>query len=333
MRRKLALSILIFMAVPACAQTGDLPAAPTPTTPSTAPSPTATLSPSPTATASVEPTATPRGGSGKIAFVSDRDGSNQIYLMNADGSGVRQLTYGPGENAKPAWSPDGLRIAFTSDRDGNREIYIMQSDGSGQLNFTNYFGDDHSPAWSPDGSAIAFVNNFEGAEEVVVLELDGTLRKRIRSGLPYPQRALCCVGWFSEDLVSFTSIDEGVGTIVSASLSTGESFIHRDIDQFGYSECCRMNSPLDDSFLMISLESGVEQIYWMNRPQADRLQLTLHSEGSHGPDWSPDGRWILYYADEKGAFEVFVMRTDEPEPVNLTNNPANDLEPAWRPLP
>jgi Tol biopolymer transport system component len=270
---------------------------------------------------------------GELAFVSDRDGSYQIYLMNADGTQLQRLTEGPGENAKPAWSPDGSQIVFTSDRDGNREIYIMNSDGSGQRNFTNYPGDDHSPAWSPDGSSIAFVNNFEGADEVVVLELDGTLRKRIHSGLPYPQRALCCVEWFTEDLVSFTSIDEGVGTIVSASLSTGETFIHRDTDQLGYSECCRTDSPLDDSFLRISLETGVEQIYWMNSQKADVLQLTYHSEGSHGPSWSPDGGWILYYAEVDGAYEIYVMRTDELKPLNLTKNPANDFEPAWRPLP
>ena len=329
MNRKLAPSLVICVALLACAQTDDLLAVqPTPTLPPTAthtPAPTDTPSPTPV------PSPTPLDSAGEIGFVSDRDGSLQIYLMSADGSGVRRLTKGPGENAQPAWSPDGSTIAFTSDRDGNREIYIMRSDGSGQLNVTNYTGDDHSPAWSPDGSAMAFVNNFEGAEEVVVLNSDGTLRKRISSGLPYPQRALCCVVWFSEDLVSFTSIDEGVGTVASVSLSTGGHFIHRDIDQFGYSECCRVYSPLDDSFLMISLQTGVEQIYWDGSPQGGSVQLTDHSQGSHGPGWSPDGQWILYYAENGGASEVFVMRTDELKPVNLTNDPARDEQPAWRP--
>lgn len=329
MNRKLAPTLVIGVALLACAQSDDLLAVePTPTLP-----PTAAHTPAPTDTPSPTPVPSPTllEINGEIAFVSDRDGSYQIYLMNADGSQLRRLTNGPGENAKPAWSPDGSQIAFTSDRDGNREIYLMQSDGSGQLNFTNYLGDDHSPTWAPDGSAIAFVNNFEGAEEVVVLELDGKLRKRIPSGLPYPQRALCCVVWFSEDLISFTSMDEGVGTVVSVSLSTGANFIHRDTDQFGYSECCRVKSPLDDSFLMISLETGVEQIYWEGGLQGGSVQLTDHSQGSHGPSWSPDGGWIVYYADDGNGYDVFVMQADELKPVNLTNHPANDLEPAWRP--
>jgi len=313
----------------ACAQTDTrLLEEPTPTLP-----PTATHTPTPTATPSSTPVPSPTSLDieGEIAFVSDRDGGYQIYLMNADGTDVRQLTHGPGENAKPAWSPDGSQIAFTSDRDGNREIYIMQSDGSGQLNFTRYPGDDHSPAWYPDGSAIAFVNNFEGSDEAVVLNLDGTLRKRIHSGIPSPQRTLCCVVWFSEDLLSFTAIDEGVGTVMSVSLSTGANFIHRDIDQVGFSECCRVDSPGDDSFLMVSVKTGVEQIYWEGGPQGGSVQLTDHSQGSYSPSWSPDGGWVVYYADDGNGYDVFVMQADELEPVNLTNHPANDLEPAWRP--
>jgi len=72
------------------------------------------------------------GESRKIAFMSDRDGNNEIYVMNTDGSGQKNLTNYPAEDAEPAWSPDGTRIAFTSLRDGNFEIYVMNTDSSGQ---------------------------------------------------------------------------------------------------------------------------------------------------------------------------------------------------------
>jgi len=67
---------------------------------------------------------------GKIAFISDRDGKAQIYVMDADGSNVVNLTNDFFENWAPEWSPDGEKIAFQSDRDGNWEIYIMDVDGS-----------------------------------------------------------------------------------------------------------------------------------------------------------------------------------------------------------
>jgi Tol biopolymer transport system component len=107
----------------------------------------------------------PTPGGGRIAFVSDRDGNPEIYVINADpstgsghsGSGVTRLTNNPAEDRCPSWSPDGSRITFDSDRDGNREIYVMNADpsagsghsGSGQTNLTNSPAPDAWPSWGP----------------------------------------------------------------------------------------------------------------------------------------------------------------------------------------
>ena len=71
------------------------------------------------------------GGSedSKIAFHSDRDGADEIFVMNADGTGVTQLTDNDDGDWDPAWSPNGMKIAFESDRDGNNEIFVMNLDG------------------------------------------------------------------------------------------------------------------------------------------------------------------------------------------------------------
>ncbi len=67
----------------------------------------------------------------KIAFQSTRDGNDEIYIMNTDGSGQTNLTNNPAIDNLPTYSPDGIKIAFQSTRDGNDEIYIMNTDGSG----------------------------------------------------------------------------------------------------------------------------------------------------------------------------------------------------------
>ena len=72
----------------------------------------------------------------RIVFASDRDGGRlQIFVMNADGTGVTQLTSGF-TNDDPVWSPDGMRIAFQSTRDGHEEVYVMNADGTGLTRLT-----------------------------------------------------------------------------------------------------------------------------------------------------------------------------------------------------
>ena len=83
----------------------------------------------------------------KIAFVSNRDGNQEIYVMNSDGSGVVRLTNNSAEDGGPVWSPDDSRIAFNSYRDGNWEIYVINSDGTGQVNLTNNKADDGGPVY------------------------------------------------------------------------------------------------------------------------------------------------------------------------------------------
>ncbi|MGH2653622.1 MAG: TolB family protein [Actinomycetota bacterium] len=114
------------------------------------------------------------GANGKIAFTTDPGGDNEVYVMNADGSGKTNLTNNPGTDLQPAWSPDGTRIAFTTGRDGEREVYVMNADGSGQINLTSHPDPDEQPAWSPDGTRIAFRADRDGNDEVYAMNADGS---------------------------------------------------------------------------------------------------------------------------------------------------------------
>jgi len=71
-------------------------------------------------------------GGGVIAFVSDRSASQDIYVMNADGSDRRPLTTSPNQDGWPNWSPDGRQMAFQSDRSGAFNVYVMDTPGGSQ---------------------------------------------------------------------------------------------------------------------------------------------------------------------------------------------------------
>jgi Tol biopolymer transport system component len=109
----------------------------------------------------------------KIAFATERDGNNEIYIMDTDGSNQTNITRNPGNDWDPAWSPDGTMIAFSSDRDGNEEIYIMNADGSDQRRITRNSSRDWQPAWSPDGEKIAFVSDRDGDDEIYIMNANG----------------------------------------------------------------------------------------------------------------------------------------------------------------
>jgi Tol biopolymer transport system component len=125
-----------------------------------------------------KPAVSPDGS--RIAYVLSRN----IWLMNADGTGIRQLTTDSKFNDDPAWSPDGSRIAFSAGSPGafdDADIFVMNADGSGKINLTNTQSNlsESDPAWSPDGSRIAYTRSFcdpngGGAQCVFVMNADGT---------------------------------------------------------------------------------------------------------------------------------------------------------------
>src|SRR6266496_4045988 len=93
----------------------------------------------------------------KIAFISNRTGTYNVYVVNDDGGGLRDLTPGPSGDTSPSWSPDGTRVIFASDRGGAYDIFVMKANGKGILQLSDRGRGDAEPAFSSDGKRVAFV--------------------------------------------------------------------------------------------------------------------------------------------------------------------------------
>ncbi|MGC8555067.1 MAG: hypothetical protein ACP5NA_06235 [Candidatus Acidulodesulfobacterium sp.] len=111
--------------------------------------------------------------------------NTEIYTLNVNGSGLKQLTFTDGINTSPSFSPHGNKIAFVSDRGGSPQIYVMNANGSGVRRLTYDEGSyNTSPAWSPDGKKIAFSTFVNGALEICIMNADGSDERQI-TDTPY----------------------------------------------------------------------------------------------------------------------------------------------------
>ncbi len=263
----------------------------------------------------------------EVAFVSDRDGNPEIYVVSADGRNTRRLTEQPGIDGGPTWSPNGEQIAFYSDRDGNPEIYIMDANGGSVQRLTNDPAADTEPAWSPDGNQIVFVSNRDGNTELYVMNADGTNPQRLTDN-PADDTA---PAWSPNgtDIV-FTSRRNGPAEIFMVQPDgTGPQQLS---NLFGANGWYPAWAPDGRLLSFTSERDNAAEVYAMDYQGQNIQLLTDRSSRITSSDWSPDGNWIAYMAGYDGNADLFVMDSTGTDLFRLTENPAEDYDPDWRSL-
>jgi len=118
---------------------------------------------------------------GKMAVVLSKDGNPEIYLGNADGTGLRRLTHSGSIDVSPSLSPDGSKIAFVSDRHGSPQIFVMGAGGGGAKRITFKGSYNQTPSWCPrpGSNLIAFTGRSGGTYDVFTVDSSGGNIRRL----------------------------------------------------------------------------------------------------------------------------------------------------------
>jgi TolB protein len=114
----------------------------------------------------------------RIAFVSSRDGNDEVYVADARSGVVRRITRDGRPDRHPAWAPGGRRLVWQRGQPGSADLVVARADGRRRRPLVRGPGDDVDPAWAPDGSRIAFSSNRGGRRQLWVVAAAG--------GLPEP---------------------------------------------------------------------------------------------------------------------------------------------------
>src|SRR5919201_1876737 len=135
------------------------------------------------------------GMNGKIVFETNRDGNDQIYTMNADGSGVTRVTHDSNDDRRPTWTADG-HILFQNGTFPNRAIFRIDADGNGLRQLTPASSDNATAAAAPRGGRIAFSSTRgDGTQRLYVANADGSAAQLVLPSPPGPETADVEADW------------------------------------------------------------------------------------------------------------------------------------------
>lgn len=228
----------------------------------------------------------------QIAFVSDRNGTRSLWIMDEDGSNQTLLAAlpAPGDMAQIDWSPDGTTIAAQVGSKGpepvgsDNEIYLIDvaTGGSTQITSNSIF--DGQPRFSPDGSKLLIERMVDMDHfEVFVIDADGSNPVNLTQS---PGSWDFSPSWSPDGkYVTFASDREG---------------------------------PYD--------------LWRMDADGSNPVQLTFTDGFDDKTDWSKDGKQIIYTTSEVDGFDIGIMNADGSNRTLLTENPIDEFAPRWQPL-
>lgn len=288
---------------------------------------TGTPMPTPTPTPEPTPTPTPQGPGGKIAFSSNRNGNFDIYVMNADGTDVRQLTTNTSFDLFPSISADGSKIAFYSTRSGDGDIYLVNADGTNEQRITTDADNETSPALSPDGTTVAYIKRSDSRNpwDIYLSNVDGTNVRFLTFSGSQPS--------FSADGNKIAYVREEYWKRNEPPLSNIDVI---NVDGTGNQH---VTAGAGDDYDPAFSPDGNKiafgrkgKIYSVNLDGTSLRQVTSQTASEYQPSYSPDGNKIAFVKSSQSpqsGTNIYTINTDGTDEQQLTNTTTNNEHPSW----
>ncbi len=258
----------------------------------------------------------------KIVFISNRDGNDELYMMDYDGYNQTRVTFNKVRDYMPAWSADGQKIAYTSYRKNKAALYILNP-FEGKITEVFNQGTNYAPSFSPDGKKLAFCSTEkEGNPEIYVASSQG---KKIRR-LTFNKAIDTAPSWSPTGReIAFTSDRSGTPQIY---IMDAEGSNVRRISFGGSYHDAPSWSPTGDRIAYVSRVEQIFDIYILNLRTNQIIKLTESNARNESPSWSPDGRHLVFSSNLSGTIQIYTIDYDGTNLRRLTSVGENKL-PDW----
>jgi TolB protein len=261
----------------------------------------------------------------KIAFISRQNNNKELFVMDQNGSNVRQLTSDRSIALSPAWSPDSREIAITSYRDRNPDLVTVSLNGGGRRLVSQQPGLNSAPAWSPDSSRLALTLTKDGNSEIYTVSRNGADLRRLTN---HP--AIDTSPTWSPTGRQIAFVSDRAGSPQIFIMDAEGSNVRRLTYQGNYNDRPSW-SPRGDRIAYVSMEGNRFDVYVINVDGSGAQRLTMGNGSNESPSWSPDGRFLVFSSTRTGVPQLYRMYDDGSGQEQLTFLEGGAQSPVWSP--
>ncbi|HAR42013.1 MAG TPA: Tol-Pal system beta propeller repeat protein TolB [Bdellovibrionales bacterium] len=264
----------------------------------------------------------------RVAMSCDRTGKKEIYIMDFDGSNVKQVTKHRSISFAPAWSPDGTRIAYSL---YNRHKRNIKNIDLYEYNFvtetvrmlSNRKGINSGAAYSPDGKKIALTMSFLGNPEIFLLDAANSTVTPVTKSFGFDVDPT----WSPDGKhVAFVSSRTGMPMVYSSNLDGSK--VQR-LTFAGRYNATPSWSPQNNKIAFSGWLDGRFDIFIMNPDGSNIERLTKSQGNNEDPNFSPDGNFIVFSSNRTGQQNIYAMNVDGTFVKRLTYGLGNCVAPRW----